>query len=369
MTSPQHKLQAEIQSLVQPSLTTQPNLSISIGLLQAGQTHSLHFGSAHPPSDRSIYEIGSLTKVFTATLLACLVEEGHVNLDDAVKQHLPNLPNFPAEITLQRLSTHTSGLPRLPRNIWWSMLKNPMNPYANYRTQDLYAFLTRYRDTKRLGQFEYSNLGVGLLSHVLETVTQSSYEQLITQYITGPLSLTDTTIGLNSDQQQRIIPGYLSSPKPKLAANWDLPTLAGAGALRSTLHDLLGFAAANLNAWNSGTANDFLAAAMIHCHKPQQTIQAVRKVDADLSPDMSIGLGWFIQPIEESDRHHDSPSHDPYNTIHWHNGGTGGYQSYLALHQSRSVAITILANSALAPAGKGFSADKIGNLILKSLLE
>jgi serine-type D-Ala-D-Ala carboxypeptidase/endopeptidase len=366
MTSPQPKLQAEIQSLLQPSLTTQPHLSVSIGLLQAGQNHSLHFGTTHPPDDRSLYEIGSLTKVFTAILLACLVEEGRVNLDDAVSKYLPNLPNFPTEITLQSLATHTSGLPRLPRNIWWSTLRNPMNPYANYRTQDLYAFLKRYRDTKRLGQFEYSNLGVGLLGHVLETVTQTPYEQLIVQYITAPLCLADTTIGLNADRQQRLIPGYLPSPKPQLATNWDLPTLAGAGALRSTIHDLLGFAAANLNAWNSNTATDALAAAMTHCHHPQQTIRSRRKVDADLDRD-SIGMGWFIQPIEESDHHHDAPSHEPSNVIHWHNGGTGGYQSYLALHQSRSVAIVVLANT--MPTGKNFSADKIGNLILKSLLD
>jgi D-alanyl-D-alanine-carboxypeptidase/D-alanyl-D-alanine-endopeptidase len=367
MTSNQPKLQAEIESLLQPSLTIQPHLSVSIGLLQAEQNHSFHFGTTHPPNDRSLYEIGSITKVFTAILLACLVEEGRVNLDDAVKQYLPDLPNFPVEVTLRSLATHTSGLPRLPRNMWWSMLKNKMNPYVNYRTQDLYAFLKRYRDTKRLGRFEYSNLGVGLLGHVLETVTQTPYERLIGQYITEPLNLTDTTIRINADRQQRLIPGYLSSRKPQIATNWDLPTLAGAGALRSTTSDLLSFAAANLNAWNSNTAKDSLAAAMNHCHHPQQTIQLGRKVDADRDRDMSIGLGWLIDPIEESDRDRNSPSQEPSKIIHWHNGGTGGYQSYLALHQSRSIAIVVLANT--SPTGKNFSADKIGNLILKSLLD
>ncbi len=360
MNNPHTKLQAEIQALVQTSLTTQPNLSISIGILQAGQTDTFHFGTVHPPDDRTLYEIGSLTKVFTATLLACLIQEGRVNLDDAVSQHLPDLPNFPAAITLRSLTTHSSGLPRLPRNHWWSTLRNPMNPYAYYRIQDLYAFLRNYRSTKRLGQFEYSNLGFGLLGHVLETVTQTPYEELIAHYITKPLGLTDTTIKLNPDQQQRLIPGYLPSAKPdaKPVANWDLPTLAGAGALRSTLQDVLSFAAANLKAWQ-GDAMDSLAAAMVHCHNSQRKIQRTRKVDSDLAQEMQIGMGWFIRRLGEGEESH---------CIYWHDGGTGGYQCYLALDKGRSVAIAVLANNAAAFSRKGFSANDLGNLILKDLI-
>lgn len=362
------RLSEFIIPLIEPQITTLPNLSLSIGIIHDSHTQTVHFGATHPPSDRSLYEIGSITKVFTALLLARLVQDGQVNLSDSVTQHLPDLPHFPAAITLLSLTTHTSGLPRLPRNLWWSALKSPTNPYAHYRTQDLYAFLKRYRGTKRLGQFEYSNLGVGLLGHILETVTHTPYTQLIAQSITQPLGLTDTVIQLSPDQQQRLIPGYLPTPRPnpktKPTANWDLLALAGAGALRSSLADLLQFAAANLSAEASPEASPAaLTSALAHCHTQQQFIHPSRPADADLGESMmGIGLGWFI-------RHSKSTEHDtPYPPIHWHDGGTGGYQSYLAFCKPHGVAVVVLANCAIAPPGKGFSADNVGEKLMQTLL-
>ncbi len=344
-----------------------PSISLSVGLIQGDQTTTHHFGVTHPPDDRSLYEIGSVTKVFTAILLAVLVQEGRLKLDDPVGQLLPDLPDFPTDITPLSLTTHTSGLPRLPRNIWWSILKSPLNPYLNYSTEDLYKFLRHYRRNKRHlkrhGQFEYSNIGAGLLGHILETVTGLSYEQLIQQYIAEPLELADTQIQLDPEQQARFIPGYLANQKP--ATPWDLPTIAGAGALRSTLQDLLKFATANLNGNAAQDRGDLLTSAIARCHLPQHVIQPQRKVDDDLAKD-SIGMGWFIRPVK-------APVEAPVKAmeapIYWHNGGTGGYQSYLAFHKSQRLAVAVLANSALAPPGKGFSADTLGSSLLQQLLE
>ena len=346
---------AFISQLAEAATADRPNLSISIGICQNGQAETYHFGQTHLPSDNSIYEIGSVTKVFTAILLAKLVQSGPLDLNDSVSDLL-DLPNFPNAITLRSLSTHHSGLPRLPRNLIWSILKNPANPYLNYSTTYLYKFLNRYKRSKRIGQFEYSNLAVGLLGHILETVTQTPYLQLIQQHITQPLGMTDTTIQLSPDQQQRLIPGYVPTRKnSKPTPNWDLPAIPGCGALRSTIPDLLKFAAANLQA--EAEPGNPLAAAMAQCHQHQHTIQPHRKPDADLSNNMAIGLGWFIRPLPDSNI-----------TLHWHDGGTGGYQSSLALHLPSQTAVAVLANSPPVPPNKGFSATEMGDQIFKQLL-
>ncbi len=344
-----------IEELAEAATADRPNLSLSIGICQNGQAETHHFGQTHPPSDNSIYEIGSVTKVFTAILLAKLVQRGTLGLDDSVS-NLLDLPNFPKAITLRSLSTHHSGLPRLPRNLIWSLLKNPANPYLNYSTADLYKFLNRYKRTKRIGQFEYSNLAVGLLGHILETVTDTPYIKLIQQHITQPLSMADTTIQLSPDQQQRLIPGYVPTRKSsKPTPNWDLPAIPGCGALRSTVSDLLKFAVANLQA--EAESNNPLAAAMALCQQQQRSIRSDRKPDNDLSDNMAIGLGWFIRPL-------------PYSniTLHWHDGGTGGYQSSLALHLPSQTTVIVLANYPPVPPGKGFAAAPMGDEIFNHRL-
>lgn len=344
-----------INQLAETATAARPHLSISIGIYQNGQAKTHHFGQTHPPKDKNLYEIGSLTKVFTAILLAKLVQNGTVALGDSVSDLL-DLPNFPKAITLRSLSTHHSGLPRLPRNIWWSILKNPANPYLNYRTTDLHKCLNRFKSTKRIGKFEYSNLAVGLLGHILETTTQTPYAQLIQQHITQPLAMADTTIQLSPDQQQRLIPGYVSTRKSsKPTPNWDLPAIPGCGALRSTIPDLLKFATANLNA--EAESSNPLAVAMAFCQQSQRSIQSDRKPDADLSNNMAIGLGWFIRPLPDSEI-----------KLRWHDGGTGGYQSSFALHLPSQTAVIVLANCPPVPLGKGFSATATGDEIFNNLL-
>ena len=346
---------AFISQLAEAATADRPNLSLSIGICQNGQTETHHFGQTHPPSDNSIYEIGSVTKVFTAILLAKLVQNGTLGLDDSVSKLLDQ-PNFPKAITLRSLSTHHSGLPWLPLNLIWSLLKNPANPYLNYSTADLYKFLSRYKRTKRIGQFEYSNLAVGLLGHILETVTETPYLQLIQQHITQPLAMADTTIQLSLDQQQRLIPGYVPTRKSsKPTPNWDLPAIPGCGALRSTLPDLLKFATANLQA--QAEPSNSLAAAMALCQQQQRSIESDRKPDTDLSNNMAIGLGWFIRPLPDSNI-----------TLHWHDGGTGGYQSSLALHLPSQTAVIVLANCPPIPSSKGFSATALGDEIFNHQL-
>ncbi len=226
---------------------------IVVGILRGGDQWVAGYGSfdagQQPPDEDAIFEIGSVTKVFTTLVLAEMVLRGEVALDDPAQEYLPCTLQMPKwrgqEITLLHLATHTSSLPRLPRNLWKTM-KDLANPYANYQVSDMYEFLSGYKLKRPIGSgVEYSNLGMGLLGHILGLAAGKSYEELVSERILRPLGMNHTSITLSPDQQGRLAPGHTS--RGKVTANWDLPTLAGAGALRSTAGDVLRFVAASMN--------------------------------------------------------------------------------------------------------------------------
>src|SRR5262245_40545413 len=190
----------------------------------------------------SVFEIGSITKVFTALLFAEMVERGEVKPDDPVSKFLPERVAIPSrngkQITLLHLVTHVSGLPRIPDNLKTTDLTNP---YADYDAAKLYEFLSRYTLPRDPGEkHEYSNLGAGLLGHALSLRAGKPYEELIRQRILEPLRMTATS--LNS--RQGMATGHTGDLKP--VTPWDFQVLAPAGAIRSTAGDMLNFAAAHL---------------------------------------------------------------------------------------------------------------------------
>src|SRR5262245_59424630 len=178
-----------------------------------------------------------------------MVLRGEVALDDPAQKYLPSTLQMPTwraeEITLFHLATHTSSLPRLPANLWKTM-KDPANPYANYSVSDMYEFLSGYKLTRPIGsRVEYSNLGMGLLGDILGRVAARSYEGLVSERILRPLGMNHTSLALSPEQLGRLAPGHTLTGK--VTANWDIPTLAGCGALRSTMGDVLRFMAASMN--------------------------------------------------------------------------------------------------------------------------
>ena len=207
-------------------------------------------GTVHPDGD-TVYEIGSVTKVFTSLILADMIEKGEVKPDDPVAKFLPATVNVPSrngrQITLLDLSMQVSGLPRLPTNF---KPADPANPYADYDAAKLYDFLSHYQLTRDPGEkYEYSNLAVGLLGHALALKAGIGYEELLRRRIFDPLGMTSTSITLSEAQKKRLAPGYNDQLKP--VKNWDLTVLAGAGAIRSTANDMLKFVAANLDLTDS----------------------------------------------------------------------------------------------------------------------
>ncbi|UVK54002.1 serine hydrolase [Mesorhizobium sp. AR02] len=265
----------------------------------------------------TVFEIGSITKVFTTLLLADMANKGELKLDDPVAMHLPPEVSVPQRngkaITLADLATHMSSLPRLPDNM---APENDADPYADYTVEQLYQFLSAHQLAHDIGtRHEYSNVGFGLLGHVLARRAGTDYESLIRDRIAGPLGMESTAIALSPALAVRLAHGHEWGLRP--VSNWTLPTLAGAGALRSTAGDLLTFVEAAL-----GNASLLTAAFDL-------TLKTRRSIGAD---NVQMGLGWMITKRGDEE-------------MIWHNGGTGGYCSFLGFLPKSRRGVVVLSNT------------------------
>jgi serine-type D-Ala-D-Ala carboxypeptidase/endopeptidase len=312
-----------VRAIIAARADAAPASGIVVGLFESGKTRVIAAGAPdaatkRPLDERSVFEIGSVTKVFTTTLLADMARRGEVRLDQPVAELLPKAVRVPEKggrkITLLDLATQRSGLPRLPDNM---PTEGSDNPYAAYSVDSLYAFLSRYELSRAPGErYEYSNLGVGLLGHALARRAGTSYEALVVERVARPLAMRDTRVTLDADLGSRLAAGH--DLAGKTVPNWDLPVLAGAGALRSTVADMLRFVAANLD--SSGTR---LSAALWDTQR--------RRNDTTI-PGTDIGLAWHI-------------IHRPQGDLLMHNGGTGGYHAFVAIDHAQRRGLVMLANS------------------------
>jgi CubicO group peptidase (beta-lactamase class C family) len=232
------------------------------------------------------------------------------------------------------LATHTSGLARLPAN-FDAISTNQQNPYANYRATDLYQDLAAVVLTSKPGtKSDYSNYGFGLLGHVLALKAGKPYEALVKDTVCHPLEMRDTTIQLLAEQRQRLTPGH--NPQGELVSNWDFDVLAPAGAFRSTAADLLKFVEANLAP----------AATPLG-----RSLTEAQRVQFETWSD-KLGLAWQIEETIEG------------LTFHWHNGGTGGYASFIGFDKTHQTGVVILSNYGDAMANDS-SVDEMGMELLR----
>ncbi|MCH8347084.1 MAG: serine hydrolase [Proteobacteria bacterium] len=330
---------AEVEAALETRIEHAHGIGYVIGIIDGDERRIITAGVARKstgaaPTEDSLFEIGSITKTFTGILLADMVLKGEVALDDTVASYLPKGINLPMrngkEITLRHLATHSSGLPRLPSNIAPADISNP---YADYTVDQMYAFLADYTLERDIGELpEYSNLGMGLLGHVLALKAGVPYETLIKQRILEPLGMADTTITISADRRFLLTDGH--DGEGKKTSHWDLPTFAGAGAILSSGKDMMIYMAANM-----GLVQSALSPAIEMSHEFQRNFG---------QGGMEIGLAWFTAKSSDGD-------------ILWHNGGTGGYRSYMAMNIEKNFGVLVLANS-------NDSSDLIGSSIIKGEL-
>ncbi len=278
------------------------------------------------PDADTVFEIGSVTKTFTATLLAEAVLKGRVQLDDPVAHLLPdfNLPERDGKsITLIDLADQHSGLPRMPTNF---APADPDDPYTDYDKTKLKAFLASYHLPRDPGAaYEYSNLGFGLLGVALATQSRQTYAALVEQGVLRPLGMSESGVSTTAAMRAHLAGGHTQTGKP--SKPWDLDALAGAGAMRSTASDMCRYLRANM-----GVVWSPLNAAMKMAQQPR----------ADLDQQTRIGLAWMTLT-------------SPKGSVVWHNGMTGGYASFMGFTPDGRRGVVLLANTAASLDDLGFA--------------
>jgi CubicO group peptidase (beta-lactamase class C family) len=415
------------------------NVGLIVGLLVHDESLCLAYGEtaqgpSHPPDGGTVFEIGSITKVFTAALLAEMVGRGEVRLDQPVAELLPpgvRVPSYRGRaITLAHLAEHTAALPRLPGNLW-ATATDMKDPYHDYQVAHLYEYLGGASIGFPPGTgVAYSNLGAGLLGHALALRAGMPFEDLLAERVLRPLGLADTAITLSADQAARLTPGHTGKGEP--TPNWDMPSLAGAGALRSTAAEMLTFLRANLDP--PATA---AGAALRVCHVPRPvawwrrvgvgSLQALGLAGASLLVQWAAPVpagGWkslavcylpvlaalawkgfwagvwaaiavwvgglllrgpgsawgpagvslllflagagpaagYLPPRGRVRLGWQEGAVGPRETALWHNGGTGGYRSFVGFVAESRVGVAVLSNSAN-------DVDAIGMGLLRRLHE
>lgn len=305
-------------------------------ILRAGRKHSK---SVEAPDADTVFEIGSISKVFTGTAFAGLIDAGVVALDEPVSALLPgwHIPEYQGRvITLKDLVTHRSGLPRMPgtdlRGVVDLLLMRVLRDPYKYRTPEtVRAFLADYELPRAPGEVdEYSNLGVGLLGYALAQRSQQSYEAMIVRMICDPLGMKDTRIQMTPEMTARDSQGYIGPLKWKALhlffkmQHWTMTdAYQGCGGIRSTVHDMLKYVRANLQA-PEGPLGKALA-------RVQTPLAETSEI-----PDCKTGFAlmeWHIKGLDEP--------------MYWHNGGTSGYSSYMAFCRKQQAGIVMLASGVL----------------------
>ncbi|NRB62275.1 MAG: serine hydrolase [Saprospiraceae bacterium] len=338
-------LPPEIIEAINERITNGYTPSVAIALIDSSGTYYFNFGKTQADgkevNENTIYEIGSISKVFTGILLAQQVLDGDLQIDDEINNLLPDDIKVPVmgdnKITLGTLTDHTSGFPRMPSNFTPA---NPNNPFADYTVDQMYEFISTYQPTREVGsEYEYSNLAQGLLGHLLAKNKNTSYEELMRETIANPLDMDDTRIAFSERMKAHLAPGHNGG---KVVENWDIPTLAGAGAIRSSTLDMAKFISANL-----GYTNTPITDAMNLSHK----------VRHDKAGEMMVGMGWHIKKGKDGD-------------VYWHNGGTGGYRTFAGFVKETGKGVVVLTNSSQGSDDIGFylldPSSELANLTFKS---
>jgi CubicO group peptidase (beta-lactamase class C family) len=324
-----------VARLVAPLIDSRSVVGLSIGLIDGEKSWTMGYGFVSSefvarPDATTIYEIGSITKSFTGILLADAIERGNavpehgtsdatssirLKLDSRVAEFLPDSVRTGAfgssGATILDLATHYSGLPSIPYDF---APGDPGNPYADYSASKMLASLESVPLLSKPGEhYSYSNLGMGLLGWLLARQSGTDYAELLRRRVTAPLGMGNTAIALAPELSARLAEGH--DADGEVVPNWDFDALAGAGAIRSNVEDMLLYLKANL-----GITRTSIRAAIDAAQKPQRALENGG----------SIALGWHILP---------------QGKVIWHNGETAGYHSIIAFNREKRQGVIVLANT------------------------
>jgi len=314
-----------VDSLAARFLADTTRHGLAVGILRPGRDETYYYGRAHRAGSRpidagSLFEVGSVTKLYTAFVLANLEYEGRLRRDDYLADHLPAAlgpgQRWARQITLRQLATHTSGLPAYESTRALAALPgfDENDPYRVCDSAFVFRSLAAVDSLPEQGRVKYSNLGMALLAYSLQHRSRARYEQLLTRYVRRPLKLREVHLQVPAAAQPRVaIPHRGSEVMPLI----QLHAFAPAGGIKTTMPGLLDFLRVHLRPRSARTR--WVAA---------HTLQNQLTPPAD-----PVGLGWGMYTIEGE-------------TVFFHTGGTYGSSSIVLLVPSRNVGVALLANTA-----------------------
>lgn len=329
-------LDSVVEKVLSPYIQTQGNVGLSAGIFYKGKEYFYNYGETRLgnsllPTRQTIYDIGSITKTFTTTLLAITVNMGKITLETPITKFLPDSVSNNSDlkdITFKELANHTSGLPRLPDNFERN-LTDLNQPYQNYHTKEMFSFLKHFKLIRKAGiKYEYSNFAVGLLGVLLERIHNKPYQTLIRQYVTGPANLNRTEFSIDAFKSDLIAQGYDEHEIP--VPVWNFAAFQAAGALKSCASDLLAYS--KLQLFSSD-------------HTLHAGIKLTHQVTFNDSTNI-LGLGWHFLSGDQK--------------VIQHGGGTGGYRSMICVNLDRQLSVVILTNNAS-------TGDALGIELIKAL--
>ncbi len=311
----------KIDKVVQKQIDSQKKVGIVIGLFADNRSIFRSYGktelnSKAMPNERSLFEIGSVTKVFTATALATLVRSGLIDLELPVSHYLPELAKSEvAKTKLKELIAHTSGLPGMFEELQRGA--DPLNPFKDIEETlfiEALKAMKRLNSKKSFDPSNYSNVGPTILGLIISRVSSTPYEQFVLKNTIQQLELANTYFSIPTSQKDLFISGYNS--KIQKTPHWEFKVFSPAGALHSSATDMLQFVQKNIvaNHGSTGVLRDLLLT---------QKIQAEGK-------NLNIGLGWF---------------YDKKSEVYYHRGGTLGFTSLVAFQKNKKLGLVILSNT------------------------
>ncbi|MCB0570929.1 MAG: beta-lactamase family protein [Phaeodactylibacter sp.] len=327
----------DITSLVEEIGRGLPDgVELSIGLIDDGRATKLGYRIegqrpvAVENADK-IFEIGSVTKTFTAALIVKLAEEGKMPLSAPIQAYLPvqmARDSFEGHtITVEHLLMHTSGLSESPYTFTLPYLRaklfSPKNPNRNFKARHYYKYLSKFELDYLPGeQWDYNNAAYGLLGEFAAMQYGLPWEEAVRQYLFEPLKMQHSYFRADKQNKDQFVTGITA--KGKKARLWEMDLINPAGAIKSTLNDMLLYASAQLSPPSDSLA--FLAAA----HNPVG--YQVKMPEGSIWHGNAMGLGWW----------HNLEGEGPH--FIWHGGGTGGYSAFIGFSKERNRAVVVLAN-------------------------
>jgi len=330
----------EIITVLKETILSYPNnTQLAIGLINENTTTYLGIQRVNDTlklveNKTNVFEIGSISKVFTSILLSNMVVNNKLKLSDTLGSQFNFSLNNGSRIQLQQLANHTGGFSRMPSNAISIMMQNPNDPFIDYTTELLEEHLkSNVQLVNEIGKTSaYSNFGMGILGYILTKKSGETYEQLLQDNILKPLQMDSSTTILENVSKNSLVKGL--NTEGNEVANWNFTeAFVGAGGIKSSVIDLEKFVHKNFE--NNEIYN-----------LPQQETCVINDT-------MSIGLGWHIIKKETSD-------------ILWHNGGTAGYLSSFGIDKKSKKSVIILSNVS-AYNTKGRNIDKLCFSLLKTL--